>query len=480
MMGTTAQKLNKVLATKEEIRQAIVDRGVECDTDVVFADYPDKIREISGGGITPPLTTGWYGIQFDITVANSACTRIGDNMGLHVTLPIQSKMRRCLLTDGGNVNYYLDENDSTKKEDGVTPAVLDGTDGQVMVEIPEHYRKFETDGNIVRVMLSEQDLSGFHLVPKCYRSAYEAAIDRTNSGAPKLASVVNTAAAFRGGNNTSTWDGTYRSLLGMPASNVSLTNFRNYARNRGLYGKNNAGWNCEVYDIQKTCYWLYIVEYADRNCQLQFNAQPTMDGWKQGGLGDGVTTLNSTTWSTYNGSNPIIQCGHTNSLGNNTGTVPFTMPSQYGSLTVQVSSYRGLENPFGHLWSWTDGCKCRIQSGSGVSEFYICNDPSKFQDSDYNDYVLRGVLPRANGYIKEMLIGEFGENMPKVATGASSTTYFCDQLSTTLPSAGEAQMGVLLSGRAINGAAAGLAIAGATNAASDMGTTIGSRLCFIP
>ncbi len=37
----------------------------------------------------------------------------------------------------------------------------------------------------------------------------------------------------------------------MPATVISLTNFRAYARNRGNAGKNGAGWNCDVYEVQK-------------------------------------------------------------------------------------------------------------------------------------------------------------------------------------------------------------------------------------
>ena len=43
---------------------------------------------------------------------------------------------------------------------------------------------------------------------------------------------------------------------------------------------------------QNATYWLYVVEYANLNCQLDFNAQPTSEGYKQGGLSAGVTTLN--------------------------------------------------------------------------------------------------------------------------------------------------------------------------------------------
>jgi hypothetical protein len=423
----------------------------------------------------------YYGIEFDTLVANPACTRIG-RPELHVSLPIQSRMRRCLLKDDGTVNYYLHASDSTLRDNGAA-ANLTGTAGQVMVEIPEHWRKFEMEGTKVRVLISEFSLPGFHFVPKVYRSAYEAAIDRTDGGAPKLCSVMNAAPEFRGGNNNAAYDGQSNSLLGMPGTATSLTNFRAYARRRGTSGKNGAGWNCDVYDIQKTCYWLYVIEYASLNCQAAYNAAPDANGYRQGGLGDGVTTLTSALWSSFNGYNPFIPCGYTNSLGNRTGIINFTMPQEYGAaLTVQVPSYRGLENPFGHVWSWTDGCKCRIQSadGGGLSEFYVCNGPDKFQDSSYDDYELRGNLPRASGYVKELLVGEYGDNMPEVASDASSTTYFCDHFYTNIPASGEAMRGVPFGGLAYSGAAAGFAYALTSNAASTTSTDIGSRLCFIP
>ena len=393
-------------------------------------------------------------------------------------------MRRCLLKDDGTVNYYLHANDSTLRDTG-SAADLSGASGQVMVEIPEHWRKFEFEGTKWRVLLSEFQLPGFHFVPKCYRSAYEAAIDRTNSSQPKLCSVVNSAPEFRGGNNNTAYDSETRSLLGKPGTNTSLTNFRTYARRRGTAGKNGAGWNCDVYEIQKTCYWLFVVEYATLNGQAAYNAQPDTNGYRQGGLGAGVTTLSSSLWSTWNSYNPFVPCGHTNSLGNRAGVVDFIMPTEYGAtLTVQVPSYRGLENPFGHVWSWTDGGKFRISAtvengGTGLSEFYICNEPDKFQDSSYNDYEKRGDLPRNEGYVKEMLIGEFGENMPKLV-GASSTTYFSDYFYTTIPASGEIQRGVLFGGHASYGAAAGFASARTYGAASDTAADVGSRLCFIP
>lgn len=424
----------------------------------------------------------YYGVQININVADPALVRVG-RPELHVTLPVQSLMRRCLLDDSGNVITYLHATDSTKTDTGAT-ADLSGANGMVMVEIPKHYRKFEFDGTTITALISLYPLPGFHEVPKMYRSAYEATIDRTVTATPKLASVVNTTAAFRGGNNNTAWDGTYRSLLGLPATQTSLTNFRKYARNRGAAGLNGCGWNCDLYAAQLATYWLYVIEYANLNCQKDYNAEPTSEGYKQGGLGAGVTTLNGTKWNTYNSYYPFIPCGITNSLGNRTGVVEFTMPDEYdtGVVTkVNVPSYRGIENPFGHIWSWTDGCKCEIQSDAdgALSKFYVCNDPAKFQDTSYTDYEQRGELPRKEGYVKRMMIGEHGENMP-IEVGGSSTTYFCDYFYTNIPASGSAMRGVLFGGSAHYGANAGLSCASTSNAATYTSARIGSRLCFIP
>ena len=87
----------------------------------------------------------WYGIEWDVTVSNPHPTRIGKKE-LHKELPLQNMMRGCLLKDDGSVNYYLHANDSTKRDNGAN-ANLSGADGQVMVELPDVYIRFERDGN---------------------------------------------------------------------------------------------------------------------------------------------------------------------------------------------------------------------------------------------------------------------------------------------------------------------------------------------
>ena len=160
------------------------------------------------------------------------------------------------------------------------------------------------------------------------------------------------------------------------------------------------------------------------------------------------------------------------------------MPDEYDTgkvVTVSVPSYRGIENPFGHVWSWTDGCKCQIQSDAAgaKSNFFTCYDPALFQDTSYTGYNKRGELPRASGYVKALLIGENGDNMP-AETGGASTTYYADYFYTNIPESGEAMRGVCFGGLAHNGAYAGLSCTSTHHAASHTHANIGSRLCFLP
>lgn len=414
-----------------------------------------------------------YGVVIDSSVSSTTLTRVGSS-DLHRTLPLQSRMKGCLLDDDGNVVDYLPQT-------SWVGATRDGSRGQVMVEIPAHYEKFTTVGTQLTAMISEYPLPGYHFVPKMYISAYEASVQRSTS---KLASVVNDDADYRGGNNTSSNDGTYRSLLGRPATNISRTNFRKYARNRK---SDSTEWNCMTYDAQKVLFWFFVIEYANLNSQAAYNAELTSDGYKQGGLGDGVSTFSSSEWSTFNGYNPFVPCGTTDELGNGSGVVSYTADNtgDGGSIkkTFSVPRYRGVENPFGHIWQWTDGINVRISptaanGGDNLSKLFICSDHSKFNDSNYDGYTHVGNEARSEGYVKTIIGGELGDIMP-TAVGGGSTTYFADYHYTNIPTT-ETLRGVRFGGDAAIGASCGFACALSDAAPSGASSNVGSRLCFIP
>lgn len=263
----------------------------------------------------------------------------------------------------------------------------------------------------------------------------------------------------------------------MPATEISLDGFRTYARNRG-----SANWNCYLYRLHKMLFWLYAVEYANLNSQDAFNAELDASGYHQGGLGDGVTTW-GLEWGTFNGYYPIVPCGVTNSLGNQTGTVDYNVIGSDGSTkkTFSVPRYRGIENPFGHISKFADGCKCIIQSEAtgGLSKFYVCDDPAKFTASGVDNYEYRGNLPRESGYTKDIIHGEDGDILASEVGGASSA-FFCDYFNTKTPSSGDDERCILLSGEANLGYYAGFVYEGTSVASSKTAQYTGTRLCYDP
>ena len=358
-----------------------------------------------------------YGVRHYYNDSSTALTRIGAS-NLHATLPVQSLMRRCIVADDGTVVYYLDANDSTKKEDG-TAAVLDGTDGQVMVEIPTHYRKHTLGSDYYDSEISLDPFVGAFKINKYYVSMSEATMDRTNN---KLSSVVNTTTQYRGGDNTSSWDDTYRSQLGLPATSISSADFHTYANNRGT------GWEMYEADVHDDIYWLYVIEYANTNVQLAYNATLTSEGYHQGGLGDGVVGVTSSTWSTYNSSNPVIPCNATLSLGNNSGVVSYSPLSSDGSTawaTFNVPSYRGIQNLYAHIWQWVIGY---IGVGDGSNQIaYRCRNRNQYSTDSLNSYYSQVGLLSAEGWIQTIVKNEQGDIIP-TSVAASEATYLSDYL----------------------------------------------------
>ena len=468
----TKQAIADAKVATENANTAASNANTEATYAKTQGDYAKEQGDFVKQFISNPDDLLTYGVEIDTTSSSPTLKRIG-NPQLHKSLPIQSKMKGCLLDDNGNVTKYLSDND------WVDNSFIDGTQGQVMVEIPKFYYKFETDGDIQRVRISEYPLSGYKLSNTMYVGAYEASLQRSTL---KLCSVCNYDADYRGGGNQSAWDDTYRSLLGRPVTVISRINFRKYARNRNAAMTN---WNILTYQAYKMIYWLYTIEYASLNCQLAYNAELTSEGYHQGGLGAGVTNWNRTVWNNFNGYHPFIPCGCTNSLGNGTGIVPYEVKDVDGNvlLTTNVPRYRGIENPFGHIWKFIDGINIRISpteenGGDGLSKVYVCKDPSLFIDTNYDGYDYVGNEAREAGYVKKIIFGDDGEIMP-LEVGGGTTSYFCDYHYTNIPTSAESLIAVLFGGSAGAGSHAGFAYADSTTAPSLAYAHIGSRLCFI-
>lgn len=378
-----------------------------------------------------------YGVEWDITVSSPILTRIGNPL-LHKSLPIQSAYRGCV-ANNGVVNYYLYPDNWAYKEDGSTPSVLDGTDGTVRVHTPKFYGKSGSNGNKrwVRISLVKLDDSWVE-IPELLIDAYRNTVDNTVSATPKAVSVVNTTEAFRGGGNRAQFDeyltteldtkDAFRSDLGKPRTNVSRANMRTYAT--------NAGSELLCYEYYKWIfYWNYVIEYANFNSQAAYNAELTSDGYRQGGLGPGVTdwSNSATSWSGYNGTYPITPCGYCNDIGNFTGIKDLVIPEctatnetdTVATKTFKVPRWRGFDNPFGDIWTNLDGVVIQRTAANEISSVYTTTNKEEFTDV-IGSKTIAGYEVAQDGYIKEFDLGETAEIIPSSCTGASTTTYICD------------------------------------------------------
>lgn len=396
-----------------------------------------------------------YGVEWDVNQTSSDVKRIGIPE-LHRTLPCH-QLRGCLLADNGTVNGYLPQNDWTS-------ATRDGSKGQVMVEIPEMWMKFEVDGDMRRVLLSPVAIGGFKHYQKRYVSAYEATVQRSTN---KLASVVNTTEDYRGGRNDASLDDTAYTLLGKPAGGYSKSTYRIYARNRFP----SVAWNMYVYDVHCQLTWLFVVEYATLNSQKTYNASLTVDGFHQGGLGSGATNMTHAEQVEFQYS-PVVACGYTDSFGNNTGVKDVSVALSSGDKTFSVCRYRGVENIIGNLSALVDGLWLQTNGATIVKTEAVTF--SSTMPSYSKPTCWRTMNP---GYIRNIDDSAFinGWAIPKAIRG-SDKTYYCDY---NAINADTDELCAYLGGSKNSSSSAGLFFFG-TMSSLRTDLNIGTRLCYLP
>ena len=392
-------------ATKENLGVVKVGNGLNVNAGVISV-APDYLVDMIS-----------YGVEWDVTVADPTCTRIGNPL-FHKSLPIQSEYKGCIVKNG-KLQYYLNPNDWSKKANG-EPSVLDGTDGDVMIHIPKFYGKSGSNGNKrwVRISTVKVDASWVE-IPEMFVSAYRITTF-VDSDKGKVASVVNTTKGYRGGGDRANFDqylstDKFKTDLGKPRTNISRAMARTMA--------NNSGQELLCYEFYKwVFYWNYVIEYANFNSQKEFNSELTSDGYHQGGLGSGLTTLDWNQLDTYNGNYAITPCGYTNEFGNFSGVK--TIQIQSLEKTLYANRWRGFENPFGDIWTNLEGIVIKRDVAKANSNVFTTTDALKYGD-DYSLFDIAGVEIAQDGWVVTFDLGSKAEIIPSSIAGSGST-YKCD------------------------------------------------------
>ena len=417
---------NKPVSTAQQaalnLKQNITDNTLNTDNKTISGAINEVNTKVNS--IPDVFNQLAYGVEWTDSQTSPDLTRIG-NPDFHRTLPIQSALRGCIGTKDG-ISYYLDAENWAYKEDG-SASVLDGTDGDICIEVPRFYLWSESDNGTNRVWISTTRLAPCAMeVPHMLVTAEKCTVDRTEL---KFRSIVNTDTQFRGGNNNSSFDqyldtDPCRTQLGKPATAISLATAHTYAE--------ASGGEVMSYDLYKAVlYWLFVIEYATFDSQKAYDGELTSEGYHQGGLGSGITTINGTYWNYYNNSYPLTPCGFANDLGNGTGLKQMAVitPVESGgeptqTYNFQVPRWRGFTNPFGDIWTIVSGAYI-VRTGADTTEFWR-GTSIKWNNTEKTGKLFLGSLANANGYIAKFRLGNQADIVPEVSTGATSTTHMCD------------------------------------------------------
>lgn len=308
---------------------------------------------------------GQYGFEWN--QGTDSVARLDDSVGLvanainasgnGVTSPVNDfnsiapwvNVRRCNLADNGTVNAYY--GDASYKDDG--------TNGQVMVEIPKFYYKYEKVSSTFRWWISEVLQDSYSVHPAFIRNGIE--IDKVYLGAYETSSSNQS----RSGASVQV--------------DQSITRMRTNARSRGYNTTTFTGWNLSDFLSVSALQLLYVVEYAHFDTQTK--------------IGKGVTSTSDR-----------VETGQTTGLGNYSGMATGTN----GLVSV---SYRGVENLWGNTSAWIDGIN--ITS----SDAYIA-DHNYISDKFNGQYSLVGRLPNSSGTISNIL--DIGYGFLPLSTGGTS------------------------------------------------------------
>ena len=455
--GAVGQMLIEVMDETGETRKAELGAAVENASNPIAGRYWNENN-------ATPTAAGHYG-------SLQALRDLPKKLGLGRYLVADDRTRR-----------KLDPVDSTRFEDG-SPAALDGSMGQCMWCWNAHYFTTWKEGNNTVLAVTFAPIAGKNsiYVPAGGISWMDAAVmDRTNL---KLCSVISDAEQYRGGGGKALTASSYTkapaadapqlTMLGMPATAISTTNFGNYARKRG------EGWEANWFVARAVVEYLFEIIMGTRNSQAAFNAELDSNGLYQGGFGTGVTNMPD--WGNYNGTYPLIPTRVGLEMGDGVGLVECKLPATAESEseayhTFSVPVFFGLVNAgFGSLWRWVRGLTISQTAGE-KTEVYV----AKSMFADFNPSSVEGLLkvaecPQKEGYIKRKSYN--GLCCMPTEVGGSASTYYSDYFYTN----GSSQTGLrvrAVGGSALCGTYAGASSAIARNAASTAHAYCSSPLCF--
>jgi hypothetical protein len=421
----------------------------------------------------PAGTITWFGWKKPVNSSNPEGEPCGNLLRL-------ARMQSILQLGG-----YMVKNDHTRKklspsnhyfyEDG-TQVVFTGADGHYQWGwgVDMWYGSWIEDGYEYEVF-DDREIQGHPCVKipiGSVSASGRCAIDRTNL---TLVGYISDDARYRGGNNESSWDGTYRSLLGMPVSNIAIATLAAYAR------KNGSLWFANERVAIFIVGALMRVYFHNANIQAPFVEGVDERGLHHGGLGEGILYDNDMEWAGNRAYNPYWKNSVGIEKGDFTGLISTTISKSDGnSKTVTgIPCFMGLKNWYKSLWVMEEDsllvCNSNKTQSMYVKKVIDGTAPSL---SETNDKVLAGTCPAhaSAGWsgikktTKAYLSGCPTED------GGTNETYMCDGYYNPAVTDGSVRGSIRL-GDVYYGSHAGSCVLGGSRVPSDADAGGGAVLC---
>ena len=345
-----------------------------------------------------------------------------------------SVIARVIKVDTANKEVYI-TTDGPITGETITPTLefgcsINGYDGEISVYTPKFYIwSVDNDGAGNEVWQSEKKCVSYarevkaHLIGISRCPLLRTAMNDDKWGwlntlsANTAVSVVNYQPNLRGGTNNTGYDqylgdNNFRTMLGKAVSNISLSNMRTYTQkikdSQVLY-----------YQIWNAIVWCYFIEYADFNVKKAFNSNLTNEGYHQGGLGEGLISVN--VWNIYNGQVSSVPIDFTLSAGNNTKIIrePSHSFNNYTQKQLNVPCYRGFNTFwYGDTWMNIENFISKYDSVSKKRKIYFTDNPNNFSDDISNKEHVISVSP-SSGWASNIMVGKTADLIANKVSGDS-------------------------------------------------------------
>lgn len=354
-----------------------------------YADFPVNLTP------APPSVTYGFFIDSSVSDSDNAVTYLGDAVGMTPAAMGASTFnygswknaffmpKPCMLKSDGTVDYYLDENDYTKKADGTASDIANSSyDGNAMMEFPKIWYKFaggtNTGDGYFYVSNTQVD-SDYH----CWCN-----IDANNN------EIDHFYMAIYNGTGTSK----LRSLSGVTL-NSSSGNGNTTATQETTRAQANNPTGKQMWYIDQWCDRLLI------NALLVLMSKSLNS---QGKFGQGIVTGSQTAKEAY-------VTGSLNKRG-----------LFYGDISGQSTAVKvfGIENWWGLAYRRTAGCI----NASGTFKVKLTwgtkdGSTTTGYNEDGSGYISNGSVCTTSNYIQKMKFDQFGYMVNTVNSNASSTYY---------------------------------------------------------